>query len=546
MSDQSPTLLLSSYPVPQATVRAVRDRFGAPVRALAAADLRSMGLGGLMREFMRNPCRRAIVATSFGGEDGFGPILRLVAACWGWPTIHSIDAEGRIREVSRMGLVPELFGLAGASLEGIATRNRLARQAVRLRARPRQPWRPGKFAWRGQRVLYVRNLLSFGVQAGGSVGHVAGVANGFRRAGAAVTMLSPDSVAMLDPSITVERPAPLRHLAMPMSMNVSRLQARAVQAGLAVGSSFRPTLIYQRLALGDSTGAMLAERLGIPLVVEYNGSEIWASKHWGGGRTFAQDFHLAEELMIERADALVTISEVLRDELVSRGVPESRVAWYPNCIDPGVFCPQRFQPAETDALRARLGIPLGSTVITFLGTFGDWHGAEVFATAAAQIATDSSLAKMHFLFIGDGRRRRQCEETMAPAVTAGRATFAGLVPQHEAPLYLAASDIFVSPHVPNPDGTRFFGSPTKLFEYMAMQRPIIASRLEQVGEVLSHGKTALLVTPGDVGELAAAIRRLHADPALGVSISEASRAEALMKYTWDTHVEHIAQCIAAI
>ncbi len=59
--------------------------------------------------------------------------------------------------------------------------------------------------------------------------------------------------------------------------------------------------------------------------------------------------------------------------------------------------------------------------------------------------------------------------------------------QSEAPTYLAISDIVVSPTVPNPDGSPFFGSPTKLFEYMAMGKPIVASDLDQIGEVLTPG-----------------------------------------------------------
>src|SRR5206468_9930424 len=101
-------------------------------------------------------------------------------------------------------------------------------------------------------------------------------------------------------------------------------------------------------------------------------------------------------------------------------------------------------------------------------------------------------------------------------------TLVGLVPQGEAPSYLAAADVLLSPHVANPDGTRFFGSPTKLFEYMAMGRAIVASELEQIGEVLagSHHvgrdgmpptertlarSLGLLVTPGSQDELIAAI-----------------------------------------
>ncbi len=76
---------------------------------------------------------------------------------------------------------------------------------------------------------------------------------------------------------------------------------------------------------------------------------------------------------------------------------------------------------------------------------------------------------------------------------------------------LACSDVCVSPHVPNPDGTPFFGSPTKLFEYMGLGKPIVASDLDQIGEVIEHERSGLLCPPGDVEAAAAAIRRLLAD-----------------------------------
>src|SRR4029453_6656090 len=105
--------------------------------------------------------------------------------------------------------------------------------------------------------------------------------------------------------------------------------------------------------------------------------------------------------------------------------------------------------------------------------------------------------------------------------------FTRLVPQEEGPAYLAACDVVVSPHVPNPDGTQFFGSPTKLFEYMAMGKGIVASNPAPIGEVLEHGRTAWPVPPNDGGALADGIRRLVTNPDLRTALGAAARHEAV-------------------
>ena len=113
--------------------------------------------------------------------------------------------------------------------------------------------------------------------------------------------------------------------------------------------------------------------------------------------------------------------------------------------------------------------------------------------------------------------------------------FTGLVPQQEGPEHLAAMDILIAPHVPNADGTRFFGSPTKLFEYMAMGRAIVASRLEQLGEILEDGRTALLVPPADEASLAQAMTRLCDDTGLRGRLGDAARRRAMERHTWGAH-----------
>jgi len=86
--------------------------------------------------------------------------------------------------------------------------------------------------------------------------------------------------------------------------------------------------------------------------------------------------------------------------------------------------------------------------------------------------------------------------------------------------------------VPLADGSEFFGSPTKLFEYMAMGKGIIASRLGQIGEVLVDSETALLVDPGDADQLADAIQRLGGSRELRQSLGAAARRIAVERHTW--------------
>jgi glycosyltransferase involved in cell wall biosynthesis len=170
-------------------------------------------------------------------------------------------------------------------------------------------------------------------------------------------------------------------------------------------------------------------------------------------------------------------------------------------------------------------------VIGFIGTFGPWHGAPVLARAAGEVAARHPEAG--FLFVGEGPQLPEVREIVKQNGAEGRCRFTGLVPQSQAPEYLAACDLFASPHVPNPDGSRFFGSPTKLFEYMAMGKGIVASRLEQIAEVLEDGRTALLVPPGDAPALAAAISGLVVDAQRRRSLGEAARVRALERHTWD-------------
>ncbi|MFQ5904407.1 MAG: glycosyltransferase, partial [Candidatus Binatia bacterium] len=149
--------------------------------------------------------------------------------------------------------------------------------------------------------------------------------------------------------------------------------------------------------------------------------------------------------------------------------------------------------------------------------------------------------RLHFLLIGDGNLRFEFESRVREEGVESSVTLAGLVPHQDVPQHLAACDILVSPHVRPADGSEFFGSPTKLFEYMAMGKGIVASKLGQIGEVLRDGETAILVKPGDPKDLASGILRLVSDEALRRQLGRRAREVVAAEYTWKRNAERVLE-----
>jgi len=129
---------------------------------------------------------------------------------------------------------------------------------------------------------------------------------------------------------------------------------------------------------------------------------------------------------------------------------------------------------------------------------------------------------------------------------AGRVIFTGAVDHDRVPRLLDACDILLAPHVPLADGSEFFGSPTKIFEYMAMGKAIVASRLGQIGEVLTDQETALLVEPGNVTELVTAIEKLIESDELRATLGAKARGVAEREHTWKHNAQRVLEAYQSL
>jgi glycosyltransferase involved in cell wall biosynthesis len=463
-----------------------------------------------------------------------------------------VSGDDPPRPFTRRSLIGELGGMARATCESLAAVAAARRDLAHAShfVGPSAPMRQAR------RALYLNANLWFGVKAGGSVGHISGVANALMDAGFDLDFATCGGPLMVDERASMIRLDPPKTFGLPTELNYFRFSQMAERQLTRSLSFDRYAFIYQRLSIANYTGMRLSRAFGVPLVVEYNGSEVWVARNWGTGLRCAGLALRAEERTLKSAHVVVTVSDVLREELIERGIPAARIVSYPNCINPEMFNPASHSYAESLEVRARYGIPGDAVLVTFVGTFGPWHGAEVLAKSIRRFAALEHHAvrnhRIHFLFVGDGARRAAAQEILADGIADGYVTFAGLVPQADAPKHLAASDILMSPHVPNADGTAFFGSPTKLFEYMAMGKAIIASDLDQIGAVLKRGlraqclpadaapdsasAPAILIEPGNEEQIVHSLRFLVDHPSWRAALGANARREALAKYTWKHHV----------
>ena len=528
MTDSRLTVVRSGLPLPAAEPGEL---------VMSDDELRAWVLSGrVLRSVRRYRTSRLMterLATS--GRPMLGWALRLMAR----DRCYIVDAEGRERDFTA-GL---LLRWSWQLMREVLGKNALLRQVERdvqeaeqvARVRPTPSWN------RAASPLYLRTDLSFGVRAGGSVGHIAGVLNQLADGEPPILMTTAPVPTVL-PDVEVHQVPVSERFWNFQELPTFVLNDIFFDETLRAVAGRPISFVYQRYSLNNYAGLRLAHHLNVPLVLEYNGSEIWMSRHWGRPLKYEDVASRIELLNLNAADLIVVVSRAMRDELVARHVDGGRVLVNPNAVDP-----VRYTPAvDGSAVRRRLGLE-GQTVLGLISTFQPWHGAVVLARAFVTLLQDHPEHRdsVRLLMIGTGPELEDARRVIDAAGFTKAVTFTGLVAQEEGPAHLAACDILVSPHVPNADGSPFFGSPTKLFEYMAMGKGIVASNLDQIGEVLRHGETAWLVAPGDAGALALGLDRLVRDLPLRAGLGAAARRDALALHTWHAHVQRTLAALDA-
>jgi phosphatidyl-myo-inositol dimannoside synthase len=224
------------------------------------------------------------------------------------------------------------------------------------------------------------------------------------------------------------------------------------------------------------------------------------------------------------ADAVVTLSETMKADIVARGVPAERVFVVPNGVDPEVFSPRPPDPA----LRSQYGVDDRYLMGYVSNLDHPREGHETLIEATARLV--EAGRDVACLIVGEGRRREGLEAVAAASGVGDRIVFTGAVPHDQVPAMYALLDVFVVPR--RDERAARLVTPLKPFEAMAMARPMVVADLPALTEVAPDGERSLAYPAEDAAALAAAVERLMDDPVLAARLGAAGRAWVTKQRTW--------------
>src|SRR3989338_11589177 len=243
------------------------------------------------------------------------------------------------------------------------------------------------------------------------------------------------------------------------------------------------------------------------------------------------------KFILRRASGIFTTNEWKVNECNKHfHIPREKMVVARNGFDPALFASNE----SREALRKKLSLPEGKPIVLYTGHLYDWKGVFVLAEAARL------LPGAFFVFIGGTYYDREAFEKRYGDVS--NIVLVGHKPHVEIPMYLKAADVLVLPNSAAPGKDPRFSaysrndtSPIKLFEYMASGRPIVASDLPSLREILND-ENALFAHPDDAEDLKRGIEKLLKDEAVARTLAENAQND-VKKYTWEKRADLMLEFI---
>ena len=281
----------------------------------------------------------------------------------------------------------------------------------------------------------------------------------------------------------------------------------------------RPEVLHAFLGLANLAASLVGRLLGVPVIIwSYRDVEVWKSKaHW-----------LVERTAVRWADAVTCCSDAVRQFVLAHmNGQASKFLTIHNGVDLESFRRSRV------AGRAELKLREGGFVIGTVSRLDEpKKGLTVMLRALADLAGRDGIPPWQWLLVGDGPARDRLRSLASELGLSGQVVFAGM--RHDVASVLPMMDIFVCPSL-------YEGFGIAIVEAMAAGRPVVASAVGGIPEIVVHEDTGLLVPPGDAAALAGALATLLNHPEQARAMGARGLARAREKFSIDTAVQQHQQ-----
>jgi len=264
------------------------------------------------------------------------------------------------------------------------------------------------------------------------------------------------------------------------------------------------------------------KRLDYKTIFEVNGlPSIELKYHYPGiDSELLSKIKEQEIATLHLSDAIICPSNVTREYIASLGLSRKLVTVIPNGVSPSDFSASPLMPREGR-------VP----VLLYIGTLADWQGLEVLIKALPKIL-EKRPVQLRIVGRGRSRQRKFLSKQIRKLGVEGSVIVQPAVPHHEVPALIAESDICIAPLGLNDRNVTQGACPIKVLEYMASSRPLIASNMPIVRELVREDVDALLFSPNDPDDLARQVLTLLNDIELSKRLAESATERALTKFTW--------------
>lgn len=220
------------------------------------------------------------------------------------------------------------------------------------------------------------------------------------------------------------------------------------------------------------------------------------------------------------SDAVICPSNVTREYLASLGFSRERITVIPNGVSPSDFVASPLPPRQDR-------VP----VLLYIGTLADWQGLDVVLRAMPRILEQCAV-RLRIVGRGRSRQRKLLSKQIRKLGLEDSVVIQPAVPHHEVPDLIAQADICVAPLGLNDRNVTQGACPIKVLEYMASSRPLIASNMPIVRELVREDVDGLLFSPNDPEDLARQALSLLNDEELSRRLAESASGRALSQFTW--------------